>query len=76
MDCKRLEVELLKWNKYEVEEQKTSTYSVEEIKNNKYEIEYCIRYRPVWAIEWILLRWRWNDKGVWTDNGIFNDWNI
>lgn len=66
MDCKRLEVELVKKN----------TYTVEEMNKNAFQICYCIRYRPVWAIEWILLRWRWNDKGVWTDNGIFNDWNI
>lgn len=51
-------------------------YEVSECDTKEYSVSYCIRYRPVWAIEWILLRWRWNDKGVWTDNGIFNDWNI
>lgn len=64
MDCKRLEVELLK----------KSTYDVEEMKNSFYEICYCIRYKPVWATEWILLRWWWNDKWVWTEDWIFNDW--
>lgn len=66
MDCKRLEVKLLK----------NDTYSAEEQKKDEYRIEYCIRYKPVWATEWILLRWWWNDKWVWTADWIFNDWIV
>ena len=76
MDCKRLEVELMKNSKYQAEEEKNNYYAVEESKKNKFDICYCIRYRPVWTLEWILLRWWWNDRGVWTADWIFNDWIV
>lgn len=44
------------------------------IKKKDYNVKFCIRYRPVWKLEWILERGWWNDKGIWTENWIFNDW--
>lgn len=39
-----------------------------------YWVTYSMKYRPLWLSEWILLRgWR-NDKGLWTADGIFIDW--
>lgn len=76
MDCKWLEVMLVKQTKHKAEEEKKNYYSVKETKGSKLQIEYCVRYRPVWMPEWILARWRWNDKWEWTPDGIFNDWII
>lgn len=76
MDCKRLEVLLLWNNKYKAEEENQNTYAVDEIWKNKFKLCYCIRYKPVWSDEWILVRWRWNDYGIWTADWIFNDWII
>jgi len=39
----------------------------------KHGVYYCIQYRPVWVLERILLRGRWNDKGIWTPDGKFKD---
>lgn len=39
-------------------------------------VKFCVRYRPVWLLEWILARGWWNDKWVWTEDWIFNDWKI
>jgi len=76
MDCKWLETKLLWYKKYKAEEEKISTYSVEEMDKDKFWVCYCIRYKPIWSLEWILVRWRWNDRGIWTANWIFNDWIV
>lgn len=41
--------------------------------NHTHGVCYCIRYKPVGALEWILLRGWWNDKGIWTEDGIFKE---
>lgn len=41
-----------------------------------YGVSYCISYRPLNINERILARGRWNDKGIWTPDGIFNDGKI
>ena len=50
------------------------------VNNNAQEKEYCvkfcIKYRPVWLLEWILARGWWNDKWIRTEDWIFNDWKI
>jgi len=74
MDCKRLEAHLVE-KKYDVKCEEKPVYSVE-LNQEKYGVCYCVRYRPVWLLEWILARWRWNDKGIWTADWTFNDWNI
>lgn len=61
--------------KYGVEITKTPVYSVCE-SHQKFGVCYCVSYRPVGTLEWILARWWWNDKGVWTPDWIFNDWII
>ena len=59
---------------FDVEEQ-PKKYEAKEI-IHKYGVCYCIRYRPVGILEWILARGWWNDKGIWTEDWIFNDWEI
>ena len=61
--------------KYYVEEKEKSVYNISE-KQQRYEVCYCVRYRPLSLKEWILARWRWNDKWEWTPDGIFNDWIV
>ena len=61
--------------KYWIEKLKNPTYEVNS-SQNKYGVCYCVRYRPVWVLEWILARGWWNDKGIWTADWIFNDWII
>ena len=39
----------------------------------KYGVSYCVRYRPVWLLEWILARGWWNDTGIRTPDGKFKD---
>lgn len=42
----------------------------------EYWVKFCVRYRPVGMLEWILARGWWNDKWIWTEDWIFNDWKI
>lgn len=39
----------------------------------KYGVYYCVRYRPVGLLEWILARGWWNDAGIRTPDGKFKD---
>ena len=41
-----------------------------------YWVKFCIRYRPVNTLEWILARGWWNDKWFRTEDWIFNDWKV
>lgn len=91
MDCRKLEATLVekffgtlikeKWysvselyKEYEAE-CKSKEYKAE-YSQNKYGVAYCVRYRPIWFVEWILARWWWNDNGIWTEDWIFNDWIV
>jgi len=92
MDCKRLNAKLVEkeywtavlqkkyladvWKKYFIVNWwENKLYSVSESKKS-YGVCYCISYRPIGMLEWILQRWWWNDRGIWTADGIFNDWII
>ena len=39
-------------------------------------VKFCVKYRPVSTLEWILARGWWNDKWFRTEDWIFNDWKI
>lgn len=90
MDCKRLNAKLIQkeyWTQilqkkyfandmgkyFNVKWWETKGYTVVE-NQKKYGVCYCVKYRPIWLAEWILARWWWNDKGIWTEDWIFNDW--
>lgn len=92
MDCRKLEATLIKkWydtlikqKKYSVIEKLYKQYQAE-IKEKEYQVNYsqdsywvayCVRYRPIWFTEWILARGWWNDRGIWTEDWIFNDWIV
>lgn len=51
-------------------------FDINYIDYKKQNICYCIRYRPIWLSERILARWWWNDKGIRTEDWIFNDWIV
>ena len=79
MNCKRIDIELLPYKIYNIDylENLTKIYNItEEPEKTVYWVSYCIKYRPLWMSEWILQRWRWNDKWIWTEDWIFNDWKI
>ena len=54
-----------------VEEVQETVYSVECDIPLTYTFEYCISYRDPALDERILARWFWNERGVWTSDGIF-----
>ena len=92
MSCKRLNAVLIWFIEYKSQLKqkiyKTKlTYKIFRVKElvkkywiktstNKYNVSYCVSYKPVWTLERILLRGWWNDKGIWTEDWIFNDWII
>lgn len=69
---KKYLINKLQW-RYQVEKEKNSKYIIE-WNQNKYGVCYCVRYRPIGVLEWILARGWWNDKWIWTEDWIFNDW--
>ena len=92
MDCRKLEATLvskffealIEQKKYSAIEKLYKQYEVEckekeygvSYTQDKYGVCYCVRYKPMGFIEWILERWRWNDAGIWTEDWIFNDWIV
>lgn len=58
---------------YNCIELKSKYHNVELKPWKTYWVKYCIRYRPLWMLEWILERGWWNDKWIWTDDWVFKD---
>lgn len=70
MRCKRLNVTNV--SKLFDANEKSKDFIVKE-KVKRYGVAYCIRYRPLGLLEWILARGWWNDRGIRTPYGKFKD---
>ena len=81
MVCKTTEIEILPITTYELKNihvvdyevipDTTPKHDIETIREKEYEFRYCVSFRDPNLPEWILARWWWNDKGIWTPDGIF-----
>lgn len=83
MSCKTTTVEILPIttyelknihiDKYDVEVKNIKSYEPEAVKEKEFWFQYCVSFRDPSLPEWILARWWWNDKWVWTADGIWYD---
>lgn len=46
-------------------------YEIDLEQPKEYEFNICVAYRDPYLPEWILARWYWNDKWIWTPDWVF-----
>ena len=81
MSCKQAQAEMLPITTYELRNIHiveydinpviTPRHEVEDVKCKEFSFQYCVSFRDPNLPEWILARWRWNDKWIWTPDWIF-----
>lgn len=73
MNCSRIIIKYIerKFNSELIDKEKNC-----KMKKKEYWVKFCVKYRPVGMLEWILARGWWNDKWIRTPDWIFNDWKL
>lgn len=73
MNCSRIIIRYIerKFNSELIDREKNY-----KMRKKEYWVKFCVKYRPVGMLEWILARGWWNDKWIRTPDWIFNDWKL